>query len=138
MEHDAHEITEQDLDAATEEHRAGRGQPTEPCRNGHFECAYIERGECEQEAVAEIARRRAEGVVTEVQLDAMVTKAVEAADADIGEALRKAITAQVGSDWPGDVDPPTAFQWDEALRRLVRCLMLNAFDLGDDGELIRR
>jgi hypothetical protein len=76
--------------------------------------------------------------VSEAQLDAMVSNAITALEAPVNEELRKAITAQVGEGWTGDVDPPTAFAWDEALRRLVRCLMLNAFDYGDDGELVVR
>jgi hypothetical protein len=50
--------TEEDLDAATEQHRAGRGAPTEPCQHGHFECSYAEGGECEQEAVAGLVAER--------------------------------------------------------------------------------
>ena len=51
----------EELDAATDRVRERYGEPTEPCRYGHFDCSTVVGGSCQQELVdAEVRRAREE------------------------------------------------------------------------------
>jgi hypothetical protein len=51
---------------------------------------------------------------------------------DLNEILRKRVSASVGHErWPGDVDPPTVHQYEEALTAMVRQLIENGVDTMD-------
>lgn len=68
-------------------------------------------------------------------LDAKADAALENIRDELDQAIRRVVTDQVGHEnWPGDVDPPSSFRFDEALRSILRQLIENGTPEARDSE----